>query len=74
MGAIIGIFVIILLVSFVIGIIKASWNDSKSAEMDESGNLHCKQCGCSNFVQSFDRKGNTVMQCAKCGYSWTIFR
>ena len=74
MGVIVGFFVLVIIIAFIVGVIKASWNDYKSGEMDNSGNLHCKQCGCSSFVSEQDTKGNTIVRCAKCGYSWKIFR
>lgn len=70
MGIIVILVVIIIGVSFVIGVISAAWNEKKSADMDEFGNLHCKMCGCSQFVYDTNAKGVVTTRCVKCGYSW----
>ena len=67
-----GIIIVIVILLFAIGFIKAMINEKNKPTMDDNGNIRCKECGCTSFVAEQDHKGNTVTRCVMCGHSWRI--
>lgn len=72
-----GVLILIVLVIVIIYVAKIfislEANEKRKPDMDQNGNIRCKMCGCSSFISTVDHKGDSVMKCANCGYSWKVY-